>query len=98
MLLVEVVRSARPAPLSVTCCGLVVALSLIVIVAPCEPTAVGVNPTPIVHDAVGASVTGIAPHVPVPVIAYSGSEGVAPETTSELVLPVLLTVRFFVTV
>ena len=98
MLLVEVLRSAIPLPLSVTCCGLVDALSPIVKVAPCAPTASGVNAIPIVHDVAGATVIGIVPHVPVPLTAYSGSVGVALEMTSALVLPVLLIVTFFVTV
>ena len=67
-------------------------------VAPCDPAAVGVNATPIVHDVAGATVTGIAPQVPVPLTAYSGSDGVALEMINGMLLPVLLTVTFFVTV
>jgi hypothetical protein len=39
---------------------------------------------------------GMAPHVPVPLSAYSGSDGVALEMISEWVGPVLEIVRFFV--
>jgi len=97
-LLFERVRSARPAPVSVTCCGLVVTLSKTMSDALCAPTASGVNATPSVHDPKGETVTGIGPHVPLPLSAYSESDGVAPEMTSELVLPVLCTVRFLVSV
>ena len=62
-------------------------------VALCLPVALGVNATPSVHDDLGATVTGIGPHVPVPLRAYSESDDVAAEMTSELVLPVLSTVR-----
>src|SRR5208337_2351753 len=92
------VMSTVPVPLSVTCCGLVAVLSLSVSVALCAPSVLGVNATPSVHNALGATVTGIAPHVPVPLTAYSESDGIALEMTSELVLPVFSTVRFFVTV
>jgi hypothetical protein len=93
------VRSTMPVPLSATCCGLLAALSLSVSVAPCGPVASGVNATPSVQDFLGATVTGIAPHVPVPRRAYSaGSDDVALEMISELVFPVLVTVRFFATV
>jgi hypothetical protein len=98
-LLFEIVRSTMPVPLSPTVCGLLAALSPTVSVALCAPAAFGVNATANVQDFKGASVTGIAPHVPVPLSAYSaGSDDAAPEMTSELVLPVLRTVRFFATV
>ena len=98
-LLFEIVRSTMPVPLSPTVCGLLAALSSTVSVALCAPAAFGVNATANVQDFKGASVTGIAPHVPVPLSAYSaGSDDAAPEMTSELVLPVLWTVRFFATV
>src|SRR5579862_3439029 len=87
-----------PVPLRVTCWGLVVALSLTVKVAGWAPVALGVNATPSVHDPSAATVTGIAPQVPVPLRTYSGSEGEALETISGWVLPVLWIVRFFVTV
>ena len=65
----------------------------------CAPSAFGVNETPSVQFVLGATVIGIAPHVPVPLSAYSAeSEDIALETTSGLVAPVLLIVRFFVTV
>jgi hypothetical protein len=51
-----------------------------------------------VHDALGATVTGIGPHVPVPLRAYSESDDAALEMISEWVLPVLWTVRFLATV
>ena len=87
-----------PVPLSETLWDPVAPLSVSVSVARCAPGALGVNATPSRHALLGATVTGIAPHVPVPLRTYSGSDSVAPETTSELVLPVFLTVRFFVTV
>ena len=91
-----VVRPAMPVPLSATCCGLVVALSVSVSDALGAPTASGVNPTPSVHDVLGASVTGIAPHVPALVTANSaGSVETALEMISALVAPVLVTVRVF---
>ena len=96
---VEVVRSAIPVPLSVDCCGLVVALSVSVSVAPCEPSVLGVNATPSVQFVLGATVIGIAPHVPVPLSEYSdGSDDIALETISGLVAPVLVTVSVLVTV
>ena len=83
-------------PLSVTCCGLVVVLSSIAIDALCTPVAFGVNATPSVHDVPCASVTGIAPHVPVPLRMYSESDAVALEITNEWVVPLLWTVRVLV--
>ena len=84
-----------PVPLAATLCGLVVALSVSVSDALGAPTASGVNPTPSVHDVLGASVTGIAPHVPALVTANSaGSVETALEMISALA-PVLLTVRVF---
>ena len=97
-LLFVVVRSTRPVPLSATCCGLLAVLSKICSVALRTPAALGVNATPSVQDFMGATVTGIAPHVPVPLRAYSESDGVAPEMTSELEAPWFWTVRFFVSV
>ena len=97
-LLAVVVRSATPVPLSAGCCGLVVVLSVSVSVAPCAPSALGVNETRSVQLPLGATVIGIAPHVPVPLITYSGSDDVALDTTSGWVAPVLVTVRVFVTV
>ena len=97
-LLFDRVRSARPAPLSVICCGLVVALSETISEALCAPIAFGMNDTPSVQFALGARVIGIAPHVPVPLRAYSESDGVALETSNGWAAPVLVTVRFFVTV
>src|ERR1700691_5470484 len=90
------VKPAMPAPLSVTCCGLVVALSKIIRVALCAPSAAGVNVTPIVQMVLGATVMGIAPQVPVPLSEYSGSDDVALETISGWVAPEFSTVRFFV--
>jgi hypothetical protein len=47
----------------------------------------------------GATVIGIAPHVPVPLKAYSaGSDDVVLPMNSEWVAPVLETVRFLVSV
>ena len=91
-LLLVVVRPAMPVPVSVTCCGLLVALSESISEAGCGPTALGENEIPSVQCVPCASVTGSGPQVPVPLRAYSGSEGVAAETISELVLPVLVTV------
>jgi hypothetical protein len=88
-LLLLVDRPAMPAPLSATCCGLVVALSVRVRVALCAPTLLGVNAIPSVQFVLGATVMGIGPQVPVPLSAYSGSDGVALETISEWVAPVL---------
>jgi hypothetical protein len=97
-LLFDRVRSARPVPVSVTCCGLVMALSETISEALCSPIAFGVNETPSVQFVLGARVIGIAPHVPVPLRAYSELDGVALETSSGWVAPVLVTVRFLVTV
>ena len=69
-LVFDVVKPAIPAPLSETCCGLVVALSKIFSVALCAPSALGVNATPSVQVVLGATAIGIAPHVPVPLRAY----------------------------
>jgi hypothetical protein len=88
-LLLVVVRPAMPVPVSVTCWGLVVALSLSVNDAGRAPTASGVNDTPIVQFVLGAMVIGIAPQVLVPLRAYSESDGIALETTSGWVAPVL---------
>ena len=91
--------SAMPVPESADCCGLVVALSKIITVALSGPTASGVNDTPSVQLVLGATVIGNAPQVPLPLSANSGgSDNVALEIVSELVFPVLVTVRFFVTV
>ena len=46
-----VVRPAMPVPVSVTCCGLLVALSEASSEAGCGPTAFGENEIPSVHDA-----------------------------------------------
>src|SRR3984957_7504329 len=98
-LLFDIARPAMPAPESVECCGLTVALSKIVSVAACAPSAVGVNATPSVQVVLGASVIGIAPQVPVPLRAYSaGSDDVTLPITNEWLPPVLSTVRFFVSV
>ena len=98
-LLFDIVRPVMPVPESVECCGLVVALSKSISVALCAPSAAGVNATPSVQVVLGASVMGIAPHVPVPLREYSaGSDDVALAMTSEWVAPVLSTVRFFVSV
>jgi hypothetical protein len=92
-------RPAMPLPENVDCCGLVAALSKIVSVALCEPTAFGVNATPSVQFVLGATVIGTAPQVPLPLRAYSaGSDEMAFGMISGLVAPVFLTVRFFVTV
>ena len=92
-------RPAMPLPENVDCCGLVAALSKIVSVALCAPTAFGVNATPSVQLVLGATVIGIAPQVPLPLRAYSaGSDDIAFDMISELVAPVFLTVRLFVTV
>ena len=97
-LVTEVVRVVRPVPLKVTCFGLVIALSLIVSDALCAPTVLGVNATANVHDVLGASITGIAPHVPPPVNAYSKSDAVALAIINGFFAPVLVTVAFLVTV
>jgi hypothetical protein len=96
-LLFEVVRSTMPVPLSDTRCGLVAVLSLIESVALCAPAAPGVNATASVHDVPGATITGIAPHVPVPLGAYSESDGVPLEMTRGA-RPEFRTVRSLVTV
>ena len=82
-LLLVVERPAMPVPLSAECCGLVVALSVRVKVALCAPTLLGLNANPSVQLVLGATVMGIAPHVPEPLSAYSGSDGVALETISD---------------
>jgi hypothetical protein len=91
-LVLEVLRPPIPVPESATCCGLVVALSLIVSVASCDPSEAGLNATPSVQDFRGATLTGIAPQVPCPFNAYSGSEVAALETISWFLLPLLDTV------
>jgi hypothetical protein len=96
-LLFEVVRSTMPVPLRATRCGLVAVLSLIESVALCAPAAAGVNATASVHEVSGSTVTGIAPHVPVPLGAYSESDGVALEITRGA-RPEFRTVRSLVTV
>jgi len=83
------VRPAMPVPVRLTCCGLVVVLSLSVSDAECAPTASGVNDTPIVQFALGATVIGIAPQVPVPLKVYSESDAIALETINGWVAPVL---------
>ena len=97
-LVTVVVRDVRPVPLSVTSFGLVMVLSLIVSDALCAPIVIGVNATANVHDFLGASITGIAPHVEALVTENSGSDDAALEIISVLVLPVLVIVRFFATV
>ena len=64
----------------------------------CAPTVAGVKDTPSVQFVLGATVIGIGPHVPLPLRVYSELDGVAFETSSGWVAPVLVTVRFFVTV
>jgi hypothetical protein len=76
----------------------VIALSLIVSDALCAPIVLGVNATANVHDVLGASITGIAPHVPPPVNAYSKSDAVALAIINGFFAPVLVTVAFLVTV
>jgi hypothetical protein len=96
-LLFDTVRPAMPAPESVERCGLVIALSKIIRVALCVPSALGVNATPSVQMVLGATVIGIGPHVPVPLrVNSAGSDDVALPMTSEWIAPVLSTVRFFV--
>ena len=74
-------------------------MSVSAIVALCAPSAFGVKATPRVQLEIGATVIGIAPQVPVPLSEYSaGSDDIAPETISGWILPVLVTVRVFVTV
>ncbi len=85
-----------PVPVSVTCCGLVVVLSVKVRVALCAPIALGAKLIPSVQLVLGATVMGMGPHVPVPARAYSGLDGVALEMISALVAPVLVIVRFLV--
>ena len=97
-LLLVVVRPAMPVPVSDTCCGLVAVLSVSVNDALFAPIALGVNATPIVQFVLGATVMGITPQVPVPLRAYSESDGVALEITSECVAPVFATVTVFVNV
>src|SRR5208337_4233757 len=97
-LLLVVAGPAMPAPVSVTCCGLVVELSTTASDAGCAPTALGENEMPSVQCVPCATVTGSVPQVPVPLSAYSGSEGVALETISALVLPELVIVTVFVVV
>ena len=82
MLVFELDSPAMPLPVSVECCGLVVALSVNVSVALCAPTDAGAKVTPSVQFVLWASVIGIAPQVPVPLSEYSGSEGTALETVS----------------
>ena len=74
------------------------ALSLSVIVALCVPTAFGVNATASVHDVLGASVTGIAPQVPLLPAENSGSDEIALEMIKGLAAPVLWTVSVLVAV
>ena len=81
-----------PVPDNVTCCGLVVALSKIMSVAGCAPAELGENEMPSLQFALAATVMGTGPQVPVPLNAYSGSEGVAPPITSAFALPVFVTV------
>lgn len=66
--------------------------------AECAPTALGENEIPSVQCVPCATVAGSVPQVPVPVSAYSGSDSVAAETISALVLPELVTVTVFVVV
>jgi len=74
-------------------------LSKIIRVALCVPGAPGVNATPSVHVVLGATVIGMAPHVPVPLRTYSaGSDDVTLPMNNEWVAPVLLTVRFLMSV
>jgi hypothetical protein len=73
-------------------------LSLSVRVALGVPTIFGVYATASVHDAVGASVIGIAPQVPLLLAENSGSDEIAFEMISELVAPVLWTVTVLVAV
>jgi hypothetical protein len=97
-LLLVVVRPAMPLPVSVTCCGLVVELSVTASEAGCAPTALGENEIASVQCVPCATVAGSVPQVPVPLSTYSGSVGVAAETISALVLPELVTVTVFVVV
>ena len=91
-LVLEVLRPPMPVPESATCCGLVVALSLMARVALCKPSEAGVKATPSEHDLRGPTDTGIAPQVPFPFKAYSGSVVIALETINGFLLPLLDTV------
>jgi hypothetical protein len=75
-------------PLSATCCGLVVVLSVNVSDALCGPGELGANETAMVHEPFAASITGIGPHDP-PLTTNSGSDEIALEMISGFVLPVL---------
>ena len=57
-------------------------LSNIMSVALRAPSAPGMKVIPSVQVVLGATVVGIAPHVPVPLRAYAGSDGTALDTTS----------------
>ncbi len=92
----EVLKPPMPVPESATFCGLVMELSPSASVALCEPSEAGVNATPSEQDLRGATVTGIAPQVPVPLNAYSGSDVVALEMISGWVLPLFDTVTVLV--
>ena len=97
-LLLEVVISTVPLPLSAECCGLVVALSVSVSDALRAPSALGANVTPSVQLVLGATVIGTAPQVPVPLKTKPAADGVALEMTSKCVAPVFVTVTFLVRV
>ena len=72
-------------------------MSKIMTVALCAPSAPGTKVIPSVQVVLGATVVGIAPHVPVPLKEYSvGSEDVAPPMTRGWVAPVLSTVTVLV--
>lgn len=59
-------------------------MSKIVSVPVCAPSATGVNATPRVQVVLGATMIGMAPHVPVPLNAYSAaSDDVALAMISE---------------
>ena len=62
------------------------------------PVVLGVNATASVHDFLGASLTGIAPQVPLLLAENSGSDEIALDMTSELAAPVLWTVSVLVAV
>jgi hypothetical protein len=65
----------------------------------CAPAAFGVNDTPKVHDLLGATFAGIGPQVPAPLTANSvGSDEMALEMASEFAFPVLVIIKFFVSV
>src|SRR5579862_6624022 len=88
---------AVPAPVSVTVCGLPVALSSIVRVADSAPDAVGVKMTPIVHEANAVSeplTVGVAPQV----LVSAKSPGFAPVKVMAMLLSVALTLFVSVTV